>query len=185
MTPREALLGILREPAWIVRHWNWKSAILSSMCRAAVFFAANLSAGLAAAFGALGVELGYRVLAAGIYGALTERCGHITPARSGLFAALVFIPGLAHTVEYVVHALAGTPKLGAGMLGSVAFSCITTAFNLFAMRHGAFIVGDGRGTLASDMRRLPALIIELARIVGRGVVRAGSQILRCFHPSTS
>ena len=86
---------------------------------------------------------------------------------------------------HVVHALAGTPRLGAGMLGSIAFSCMTTAFNLFAMRRGAFIVGDGRGSLASDLRRLPALIIELARIVGRGVMRAGSLVLRCFHPSTS
>jgi hypothetical protein len=185
MTPREALLGILREPAWIVRHWNWKSAMLSSMCRAAIFFAANLSAGLGAAFGALGVELGYRVLASGVYGALTERCGQISPARSGLFAALIVIPGLAHTVEYGVHALAGTPRLGAGMIGSITFSCITTAFNLFAMRRGAFIVGHGRGSLASDFRRLPALIIELGRILGRGFVRAGSLILRCFHPSTS
>jgi hypothetical protein len=185
MTPREALLGILREPAWIVRHWNWKSAVLSSMCRATIFFAANLSAGLGAAFGALGVELGYRVLASGVYGALTERCGQITPARSGLFAALIVIPGLAHTVEYGVHALAGTPKLGAGMIGSITFSCVTTAFNLFAMRRGAFIVGHGRGSLASDLRRLPGLIIELGRIAGRGAVRAGSLILRCFHPSTS
>jgi hypothetical protein len=172
MTLREALVGVVREPVWIVRHWNWKSAILSSMCRATIFFAANIPAGLAAAFGALGVELGYRVLAAGVYGALTERCGQITPARSGLFAALVIIPGLAHTVEYGVHALAGTPRLGAGMIGSVAFSCITTAFNLFAMRRGAFIVGHGRSSLISDLRRLPGLFVELARLVVRGVSRA-------------
>jgi hypothetical protein len=174
MTPREALLGILREPAWIVRHWNWKSAVLSSTCRAAIFFAANLSAGPGTAFGALGVELGYRVVASGVYGALTERCGQITPARSGVFAALIVIPGVAHTVEYGVHALAGTPKLGAGMIGSITFSCITTAFNLFAMRRGAFIVGPSRSSLASDFRRLPALIVELGRILGRGVSGPGA-----------
>jgi hypothetical protein len=36
---------------------------------------------------------------------------------------------------------------------------VTTSFNLFAMRRGALIVGEGAHSLLADLRRLPRLIV--------------------------
>ena len=41
----------------------------------------------------------------------------------------------------------------------VLFTIISTLFNLFAMRRGVLIVGEGRGSLLSDLRQLPRLIV--------------------------
>jgi hypothetical protein len=47
----------------ILRRWNWKSALLSSLARATIFFAANLTAGQAAALAAMTREFGFRAIA--------------------------------------------------------------------------------------------------------------------------
>src|SRR5262252_8460545 len=67
------LLRLRRDPFnALIRRWNWKSALLSSILRAAIFFFANLSAGLPAAFAALQTELVFRCVTSGFYGALTD-----------------------------------------------------------------------------------------------------------------
>ncbi len=47
----------------------------------------------------------------------------------------------------VAHRWSGTVNLTASIAVSVAFTALSTAFNLFAMRHGVFIVGDGGRSL--------------------------------------
>ncbi len=65
-TPWQTLLALLRDPVpTLIHQWNWKSAIFSSLCRAAIFFFANLSSGMDAAIGALITELLYRSVSAG------------------------------------------------------------------------------------------------------------------------
>jgi hypothetical protein len=50
----------------IVRRWNWKCALLSSIVRALIFFCVNLAAGLHAALGALLTDLAFRGAASGL-----------------------------------------------------------------------------------------------------------------------
>jgi hypothetical protein len=56
----------------LLRRWNWKSALVSSVCRALIFLAANLPAGRHAALRAMLTEFLFRAVAAGFYGALTQ-----------------------------------------------------------------------------------------------------------------
>ena len=72
-TVAQALLLLVRDPAdRLIRRWNWKSALTSSLFRATLFFLVNLGAGPKAATGALLTELLLRSFTSGFYGSVTE-----------------------------------------------------------------------------------------------------------------
>ncbi len=143
--------------------WNWKSAVVSSLCRASIFFVANWSAGLDAAVAAMQVEFLYRAVAAGFYGSMTERFARMRSERRVTWAAMMVVPGISHVVELAIHLWAGTPMLGWSVAGSVAFSILTTRFNLFAMRRGSLTVGHGSATWWQDLKAMPALFVAFLR----------------------
>jgi len=146
----------------LARSWNWKAALVSAVCRALIFFAANLAAGPPAAARAMLTEFLYRAVAAGFYGSMTQAFSRCRPGAVTNAIALVIIPGVAHALEFAVHSMAGTPMLAASMAGSVAFSMLTTLFNLHAMRRGALIVGAGSRPLSEDLRRMPSMVMSFA-----------------------
>lgn len=143
--------------------WNWKSAVVSSLCRASIFFVINSSAGLDAALAAMQVEFVYRAIAAGFYGSLTQYFSRLRAERRATWAATLIVPGIAHLVELGIHAWAGTPVLGWSIVASVAFSMLTTRFNLFVMRRGALTVGDGSASWRQDLRAMPAMVVAFFR----------------------
>ncbi len=142
----------------IVRRWNWKSAVLSSIVRSLIFFCVNLLAGLHAALAALVTELTFRGVASGFYGALTEAFRFAEPEWAGSLAVMILLPLAGHSVEFAVHFLRGTAKLGASILASVGFTAVSTLFNLYAMRRGALITGEGQQSLRDDMKMMPRLL---------------------------
>src|ERR1700733_14653878 len=72
-TVGDVLKGFFTRPVeTLLRRWNWKSAFLSSLFRASIFFFTNLAAGWHAALGALLAELILRGATSGFYGAITE-----------------------------------------------------------------------------------------------------------------
>jgi hypothetical protein len=142
----------------IVRPWNWKAAVLSSSVRALIFFAANLPAGAHAALAALVTELAFRGVASGFYGALTEAFRFAEPEWAASLVAMILLPLTGHSVEFAIHLLRGTVKLRASIIASVCFTAVSTLFNLYAMRRGALITGEGQQTLGSDMKRMPRLV---------------------------
>jgi hypothetical protein len=141
-----------------VKQWNWKSALFSSSIRATIFFFANLTAGLAAAGGAMAAEFAYRAVFAGFYGSLTQAFRRAQPAWKANLVAMVILPAVSHALEFAVHALRGTPNLKVSIVSSVCFTAISTLFNLYAMRRGALVVGEDAGSVADDLRRVPKLI---------------------------
>jgi hypothetical protein len=148
------LADVARHPVRVfVRHWNWKASLFSSVCRASIFFATNVAEGLGPASRAMATEVVFRAIASGILGSLTQALRDSRPR----IATLVVLPALGHAAEFVVHFEAGTPRLGQSVAASVLFSVVTTAFNLFAMRRGALIVGPGSQPLLSDLARMPRL----------------------------
>jgi hypothetical protein len=159
----------------LVRRWNWKSAVLSSGFRSTIFFLTNLSAGIDAAVAAMVTELTFRGVTAGFYGALTQSFRHATPAWLATLTVMVLLPAATHTVELLVHWLRGTERLQASVLASCVFTAVSTTFNLFAMRRGALIVGDGRQSLANDLLNMPRLIaafvVTIALVVLTGLRR--------------
>ena len=142
----------------LARVWNWKSALISAVVRAPIFFAANLPAGLDAATAAFVTEFAYRVTSAGFYGALTGYFARRQARRAATVQALIVLPLLAHSVEYVVHWFAGTPHIATALAGSVAVSMATTRLSLFLMRRGLFVAG-GQSFLA-DLRDLGAIVVR-------------------------
>jgi hypothetical protein len=165
---------------WIVFHpwqalgrrWNYKAAILSSILRATLFCVTNLSAGVDAALAAMTTEFCFRFATSGFYGAITQAFRRVEPARAGALAAIVVLPLVAHSLEFMAHWLRATPVLGPSILASVVFTILSTTFNLFAMRHGALIVGRERRSLLSDHAVMPRLVVMFITTAARSVVRA-------------
>jgi hypothetical protein len=182
------LWSFVRNPAETFYHrWNWKSAVLSATTRATLFFVANLAAGPGAATRALALEFAYRSLTAGFYGAMTESLSRATPAWLAGLAAMVLLPAVAHTIEFVVHYAGGTPRLADSVAASIAFTACSTLFHLFAMRRGALIVGEGRDSLAGDLRRMPRLIAAFVLVALshalRGLIRWPATLARSDRPT--
>jgi len=142
----------------VLNRWNWKSALLSALFRGLIFLATTWSSGWQAAMGAMAAESLLRSVTAGFYGGLTQRFRLIEPAWKGAALALIALPSIAHSIEFAMHRLRGTPHLAAGMRASIAFTVISTLFHLHATRRGAFLSGTGSASLWSDLRRSPALI---------------------------
>jgi len=159
MTIAAVLRGLCRHPReLLIRRWNWKAAILSSILRALIFFCANLTAGWHAAVGAMLAEFAYRGVTSGFYGAITQACRQAEPVWRANLVAAVLLPLLSHSLELSVHVLRGTPKLWTSFISSLCFTAISTMFNLYAMRRGALVVCSDAGSLGADMCRMPRLI---------------------------
>ncbi|MBS1828710.1 MAG: hypothetical protein JST93_25630 [Acidobacteria bacterium] len=138
--------------------WNWKTAFLSALLRGLIFFATTWKSGWQAAAAAMAAEAALRSVTAGFYGSLTQRLRFITPRWKGTLIALILLPTMAHSIEFVMHTLRGTPHLATGMKASICFTLISTLFHLHAARQGAFLSGKGSATLRSDLRRTPAML---------------------------
>jgi hypothetical protein len=167
--------GIIRDPARnLLQRWNWKSAVLSSLLRAAIFFFTNLAAGWHSAVGALLAELALRSVTSGFYGAVTELFSEARPVWAGMAAAMLVLPLVNHSLEFLVHWLRGTPKLGLSILASVLFTACSTAFNVYAMRHGVLTVGGKSKSLREDLARLLPLL-------GQFLLAGPRAIFRCLQ----
>jgi hypothetical protein len=173
------LADVLRHPVrHFITNWNWKASLTSAICRGVIFYALNTPAGLDWATRAMVTEFAFRAAASGVLGSLTQALRFGQPR----YAALLILPGIGHLAEYIVHRQAGTPRLAASVIASIAFSVLTTAFNLFAMRRGVLIVGPGRQSLRADLARLPALIVAfVAAAVPRGARNSTRPSSRASH----
>ncbi len=176
LTVRHAFLLLLREPVkYLFHRWNWKSALLSSMLRASLFFATNLSAGLPAALAAMQTELVFRGVTSGFYGALTEAFREAEPAWEAAVTVMVLLPLANHSLELLVHWLRGTQKLLPSIVASMVLTAFSTLFNFYVMRRGALIVGSGRGSLGKDLLRLPRLAFDFVTWFPRYLIRRASR----------
>jgi hypothetical protein len=167
-----ATIPILRA---ILRRWNWKTAVLSSIVRAQLFLAANWTAGPRAALASAGAEFLFRFVLSGFYGGMTEALGRVEPAWVGLLGSLLAVPALSHTIEFFIHWLRHTPHLRASIIASICLTAVSTGFHWFAMRKGALLAGQGK-TLRSDLARMPRLVLELFIESGRAAANAASWI---------
>ena len=157
-TALAVLRNIANHPVQLLRQWNWKSACVSAAVRSTLFFTANLPSGRSAAIAAFTTEIWLRLATSGFYGALTQRLGRIEPEWQAVLAATVILPLVSHGVEIAVHLMRGTPELLVSILASASLTVLSTAFNVFAMRRGALVTGDGSQPLHRDLRRMPLLI---------------------------
>jgi hypothetical protein len=172
LTVRKVLLLLLREPVkYLLHRWNWKSALLSSLIRASLFFSTNLTAGLPAALAAMKTELVFRGITSGFYGALTEVFREAEPPWAAALTVMVLLPFANHSVELLVHWMRGTQNLLSSILASMILTAFSTLFNFYVMRRGALIVGAGRHSLGKDLLRLPKLALDFITLLPRHFLR--------------
>jgi len=174
------LAGLLLNP-WrrLLLRWNWKTALLSACVRGAIFFAANLGAGLSAALGAMWVEAALFATLAGFYGALAQAFRHAQPAWAATMTVMALVPAVNHTLEYLTHYAIGTVRIASGVTASISLSILSAMFNLFAMRRGVLIVGDERASLVDDLRRMPRIVFDFVMAIPRALWR-----MRLCHRGT-
>ena len=157
ITLSAALEQMRRHPVELLRAWNWKTAALSAMIRAAIFFRVNLRAGGAAALKAMLVEAAYAIVAAGLAGAVSQRLRHAEPRRRAALVICLAIPAVLLALQALVHRVMGTPRLGRSLAASFCLAALGTGFNWFAMSRGALVTGAGR-PLWRDLLLLPKLL---------------------------
>jgi hypothetical protein len=160
---QQVCLDIWRNPyEFLVRRWNWKAGVMSGMIRATIFFTTNLPAGRDAAIGATLTEFAYRILFSGSIGSVTEAVRECQPAWAATLAASVVLPVFGHVVEFTIHYLRGTPRVGTSVAVSIGFSALSTLFNLYLMRRGVLVVGKGGRSFLADLATLPRHLVGFA-----------------------
>jgi hypothetical protein len=156
----QLLVAILLNPQKLLRLWNWKSAWLSILLRAPIFFGVTVRRGFAATIGAVLTECVYCGLTAGFYGALVQTLRDATPEwLTGVFLAAV-VPVLFQAFEVLLHYLRGTPHLWVAEIISLSVAAISALFNWYAMRRGALLVGGEGRSFGSDLIGLPILFFN-------------------------
>jgi hypothetical protein len=161
MSPAAALRSLFLRPGdTLLRRWNWKSALFSSVVRGLIFLFANLKSGWHAAVGAMAAEWVFRALTSGFYGAMTEALSDAEPPVQAAVVAMIALPIASHSMEFMVHFLRGTPNLKVSIVSSMCFTAISTLFNFYAMRRGAIRSGDGAQSIGEDIKAMPRLVAE-------------------------
>ena len=171
VTVPAALAGLLINPVRLLLSWNWKTALLSACVRGTIFFVSNLGAGLAAALAAMAVEAALFATLAGFYGALAQSFRHARPVWAATMTVMILMPTVNHTLEYAIHNANDTEKIAAGVAASISLSVVSAMFNLFAMRRGVLVVGDEKGSLIDDLRRMPRVVFDFVMAIPRALWR--------------
>jgi hypothetical protein len=175
-TVTQAFALLAREPQkYLWQRWNWKSAVLSSLLRASLFFATNLTAGMPAAIAAMKTELVFRGITSGFYGALTEAFREAEPPWTAALTVMFLLPVANHSIELLVHWMPGTQKLLPSVVASVILTALSTLFNFYVMRRGVLIVGAGRHSLGKDLLKLPRLVVDFVTWIPRHAIRRGAR----------
>ncbi|MEZ2348274.1 hypothetical protein [Terriglobus sp. RCC_193] len=151
------LAEMLRHPLALLRGWNWKAASFSAILRSLFFLFANLHGTHHAAAKAMLTEFVYGTFAAGVAGAVIQRLRHTEPVRKTALVVWLVIPLVLLAAQASVHRMMGTQHVRTGLIASFIFASFASGFNWFAMRHGAFVMGERR-SFAHDLLLVPGLI---------------------------
>jgi hypothetical protein len=163
----------------LIRRWNWKTACLSACSRSIVILAVNLPSGGARAVSAMFAEACYRALTSGFYSALTQGFRFAQPCWAASAIPAVLIPLISDTLEFAVHRMHGTQRLGATVVASVIFTAASTFLELFAMRRGVLVMGRQRRSLLEDLGRVPKLIADFWGEGARFLLAARRAVREC------
>lgn len=169
----EALRGVWREPAQLVRQWNYKGAIMSGSLRAPIFLITYLAGreSIKLAVGAALAQFIFRFIFAGVGGALIQAFRRVEPAWKALAAILLIVPVISHIFEFLVQiSFAYFTQTGAhtdaAIIRSICISILSALFSLFIMRRDVMIVGEAESkSLWSDLARFPVLIFEFIAFI--------------------
>ena len=163
---RTVLGEIASHPFGLLRSWNWKSASCSALIRGCMFFLTNLRAGHGRAGKAMLAEIAYAIVAAGLFGAMTQRLRHAVPRALTAVVVWIGLPVGLLCLEAAWHYAMGTPRLRASMIASFILAAFGTGFNWFAMSRGVLVTGEGH-SFGRDLLRIPGLLAEFVLALPR------------------
>ncbi|MGH9945904.1 MAG: hypothetical protein ACRD6X_01745 [Pyrinomonadaceae bacterium] len=162
-------LEIVRHPfRTLILNWNWKSAIISSVLRAPIFFGAYLAQkqGLWMAFAAMSVQFIFRAVTGGTNGAIIQSFSKIEPVWHAVVTIPIVLTFFMHIGEWLLQSAfdsyTGTNGKTTAVLISILGSVISAGFNLFAMRRGILLVKDeSQQSFWHDIKQMPWIVFEL------------------------
>jgi hypothetical protein len=172
--PKPVLVGqvlgsLLRDPRKLLKQWNSKAAILSAIFRSIVFLTACVKSHHAGLSHAVLAEALFGALFAGLFGALTQSLRFAEPQWQAELLLVGAFPIVFQIGDFLFHTLLGTEVFHAGMIASAIATALSAAFQLYIMRRGTLLVGEGATTLAQDLAAIPKLIVLF---VANGATRA-------------
>lgn len=164
----EVIVELLKHPidALIIR-WNWKSAVLSALLRAPIFFFTYLfnKDGLKLAIGAALAQSAFRLIFGGVNGAIIQSFSRVEPAWHAVLTVPLILATFSHIMEFIVQTIYdthnGVDGKGRAITISIVISAISAIFNLFAMRRGVLLVKDEtQQSIWRDLKRMPWIAFE-------------------------
>jgi hypothetical protein len=151
-------------------NWNWKAGLLGGLFRAALFSVAVVPRESAALRG-VAIQLVFRIAVGGLWGSLAQAFRAAQPAWLAGLCVAVMLPAAVHTLEYAFLTAGHASHIRRGMIVSVALSVVSLVLNWNLMRRGVMLTGKGTDSLATDFRRLPAVLGDLLMAGPRVLVR--------------
>ncbi len=153
----------------LIRRWNYKSACLSALSRGTAILLANLSSGGPVPPGLCWRKCCYRALASGFYSSAIQSFRYVRPFWGAWIVSMTLLPAFSETLEFVLHRMRGTQRLGATIVVSISLTAISTLLELLTMRRGVLTVGKTSGSLIQDLKKLSGLTGIFSRRMVRNV----------------
>ena len=167
-----ALSDLALHPVQTFYHsWNWKAALLSAMLRAPLFLFASLRQGLEAVSIAVFAEALYSAAISGCYGAVVQKLRRAHPLWASGVLILVIFPGLLLWLDYLLHLYTGMSNLKGGMWAAASLSALSSLFNWYLMSRDSLLVGKEGCSFASDLKRMPHMLMDFLCWVPRHCYR--------------
>jgi hypothetical protein len=151
--------------------WNWKSALMSAMLRAPIFLIATLHQGFAAISTAVLIEAAYGAAISGCYGAFVQRLRRARPLWAAALLIVVVFPAFLLWLDYLLHLFTKMPNLKGGMVGAGILCILSSLFNWYLMSRNSLLVGKDAHSFASDLKRMPRLVMEFVFLFPRHCLR--------------
>ena len=163
-----ALSDLVLHPAQTFCHsWYWKAALLSATLRVPLFLVATLRQGLEAISIAVLVEAVYSAAISGCYGAFVQKLRKARPRWASGLLILVVLPAALLWFDYLLHLSTGMPNLKGGMVAAATLSVLSSLFNWYLMSRDSLLVGEKCCSFASDLKRMPRMLIDFISWVPR------------------
>ena len=177
---------ICRHPTrHLIRHWNWKAALISLACRGALFFSVNATASWGSAVHALSTELIYRAPMVGTLAAVSQSFRTAQPAWAATIVVAAVIPAIAHGVEFGMHWWRGTERLAESVAASVAFSALTAGTTHLLQRRGVLVVGADAKPFRTDLLLVPRFLLEILARRPNSIRTGLGRVTKTHLPETS
>ena len=149
-----------RAAGWLFpfTHWNWKVALVTAVLRGLACVAALRHMEIHARnhFGL--VEAAFVLLTCGFFSALQQQSLQIRSEWLAWLSCVMVVPLTSLGCDAALHFwLDGRQTLQLG-IAALIFTVLSATFHWHIIRNGALLVGEESHSLATDMKRIPALI---------------------------